>query len=218
MCTIKLDLGGEQAVLLAEKALWLPNLKSLVLADVHWGKIDHFRRAGLSVPTYGNHKNTETLIALINQFRPQRLIFLGDLFHSIYNDGWEAFGQVRKAFDFCSFELVIGNHDILSDLQYERHQIQLHPSSLQLNNLILTHEPLETIPDGLYNLAGHIHPGAHLRGTGKQSVTLPCFHLKQNQGILPAFGAFTGLASVKPKIGDKIFVIAEAKVIAMNES
>jgi len=214
----ELNFGGEQVLLLPEKALWLPGLKSLVIADVHWGKIDHFRKAGIPVPVKGNDKNAETLILIINQFKPQRVIFLGDLFHSVYNDGWETFGQIRNAFVHCSFELVIGNHDILSNRQYERHKIQLHEENLRLNDLLLTHEPLEEIPEGVFNIAGHVHPGAHLRGTAKQSVILPCFYFKSNQCILPAFGAFTGLATVQPNRGDKIFVVANKNVIGTNES
>jgi metallophosphoesterase superfamily enzyme len=109
MQTYKLNFLEEQAELLSDKALWLPKLKSLVVADVHWGKIDHFRKAGIPVPLKGNDKNAEKLVALITLFKPERVIFLGDLFHSVYNDGWETFGQIRKAFIHCAFELVIGN-------------------------------------------------------------------------------------------------------------
>jgi len=216
MNTLRLKFKGEPVTLLPEKALWLTELKTLVIADVHWGKIDHFRKAGIPVPLKGNDRNIELLISLINRYKPKRLIFLGDLFHSRYNGEWETLGQVKRAFAHCSFELIIGNHDILSERQYERHKILLHPERLQLNDLWLTHEPLKEIPNGLFNLAGHIHPGAHLVGAGKQSITLPCFHLKENQCILPAFGSFTGLARVKPKPGEKVFVVADEKVIAMN--
>ena len=218
MRSVKLKLMDVPTELLPEKALWLPSLKMLVLADVHWGKIDHFRKAGIPVPIKGNDKNVETLIYLINHYKPDRLIFLGDLFHSHYNEEWETFGQVRKAFRQCSFELVIGNHDILSNRQYQRHEIELHTQSLEIESLQFTHEPQEIIPEGKFNLAGHIHPGAHLIGMGKQSVTLPCFQIKENQCILPAFGSFTGLARVRPKHGEKIFVVTNKKVIAMNES
>jgi DNA ligase-associated metallophosphoesterase len=218
MSSCHTNFHDERVVLLPEKALWLPTQKLLVIADVHWGKIDHFRKAGIPVPLKGNDKNAETLIALMNLLKPKRVIFLGDLFHSVYNDGWESFGQVRKAFVHCSFELVVGNHDILSKRQYERHKIILHEESFQLNSLLFTHEPLEEIPGGVYNIAGHIHPGARLQGAGRQSVALPCYYIKSDQCILPAFGAFTGLALVKPKLGDKIFVVASGKVIATNES
>ncbi len=217
MDSLTLILCGMNAVLLSEKALWLPDVEALVIADAHWGKIDHFRKAGIPVPAKGNDKNAATLITTINSYKPKRVIFLGDLFHSVYNDEWEVFGQVRKAFANCSFELVIGNHDILSERQYERHGIQLHRAGLQLKNLLLTHEPLQKIHSNWFNIAGHIHPGVHLRGTGKQSVMLPCFYVKSNQCILPAFGAFTGLAAVRPKLGEKIFVVAAGRVMAVNE-
>src|SRR5271154_2151947 len=118
MNTLRLIFKGEPAVLLPEKALWLTELKTLVIADVHWGKIDHFRKAGIPVPVKGNDRNIELLISLINRYKPKRLIFLGDLFHSGYNGEWETLGQVKRAFIHCSFELIIGNHDILSERQY----------------------------------------------------------------------------------------------------
>ncbi|HNU41619.1 MAG TPA: phosphoesterase, partial [Cyclobacteriaceae bacterium] len=69
-------------------------------------------------------------------------------------------------------------------------------------------------PEGVYNLSGHIHPAVRLKGTGRQSVMLPCFYFGKQQGILPAFGSFTGMARIVPKKEDRIFVIAENKVIA----
>ena len=43
---------------------------------------------------------------------------------------------------------------------------------------------------------------------GKQSTV--------HQGILPAFGSFTGLAKVSPKKDERIFVIADDKIIAYS--
>jgi metallophosphoesterase superfamily enzyme len=103
----------------------------------------------------------------------------------------------------------------MSDLQYERHQVKVYPS-LMVENLLLTHEPLEIVPDGQYNLAGHIHPGARLVGGGKQALTLPCFYFGKRQGILPAFGSFTGLYRVRIKKDDKVYVIADKKVIDVS--
>jgi metallophosphoesterase superfamily enzyme len=40
---------------------------------------------------------------------------------------------------------------------------------------LLTHEPLETIPQGVYNLSGHIHPAVQLRGTGSAVSNLAVF-------------------------------------------
>ncbi|MCW5910673.1 MAG: ligase-associated DNA damage response endonuclease PdeM [Cyclobacteriaceae bacterium] len=211
---MEVEILNEVIELMPQKALWLKGRKMVLMADLHFGKINHFRKSGIPVPPQVNDKNTETLISILQATQPERVLFLGDLFHSHYNEEWEVLGQVRRHFVSCSFELVLGNHDILSALQYERNNLQVHVGEYRLGNFLLTHEPLEDIPEGMYNLSGHIHPAVQLRGTGRQSVTLPCFYFGKQQGILPAFGSFTGTARIKPKKDDRIFVIAENKVIA----
>lgn len=211
---MEIELLGEKVKLMPKKALWFKKHKTVLMADLHFGKINHFRKAGIAVPARANDKNAENLISVLQETKPERLIFLGDLFHSHYNEDWEVLGQIRKHFVNCSFELVLGNHDILSEVQYERHNMKFYLNELQFENLILTHEPMEEIPENKYNLCGHLHPGVNLRGAGKQSITLPCFYFGKQQAILPAFGSFTGLARVVPKKDDRIYVIAENKIIA----
>lgn len=209
---MKIEVSGEELHLLAHKAIWLPQHKTVLISDLHFGKINHFRKSGIPVPPKANEKNTESLIDILNLYKPDKTIFLGDLFHSHYNDEWEVTGQIIRHFSSCRFELVRGNHDIMSQRQYERHKIEVHESSLSIGNLLLTHEPMEEIPAGTYNLAGHLHPGVRLVGKARQSMTLPCFFFGQQQGILPAFGSFTGLARITPKKEDRIFVIVEHRV------
>ncbi len=204
--------------MLPEKALTLMSHKILVLADLHFGKINHFRKSGIPVPSKANDQNSEFLIDLLNRVKPERVIFLGDLFHSHYNEEWEVVGQVLHHFSSCQFELVKGNHDIMSNLQYERHKIFVHEGALKIGPFVFTHEPLETTEDEYYNMAGHIHPGVHLLGKGRQSLTLPCFYFGKGQGIMPAFGSFTGLAKIAPKKDDQIFVIADGKILKIDQS
>lgn len=80
---------------------------------------------------------------------------------------------------------------------------------------IFSHIPLEEPGEG-FNLAGHIHPGVRLRGMGRQQVTLPCFYFGEGQGLLPAFGAFTGLGLIHPKNTDAVYVITENEVIPVG--
>lgn len=206
-------MGGELITLLPEKVLYIPKHKMVLVADLHFGKVNHFRKSGIAVPPKANDKNADTLINVINATKPDRVIFLGDLFHSHYNEEWETVGQILKHFSACSFELVLGNHDILSLQQYQRHSIKVFESQMIVGQWLLTHEPLETIPENFYNLAGHIHPGARLTGSGRQSIILPCYYFGKQQGILPAFGSFTGLATIHPKKNENVFVIAEGRVM-----
>lgn len=209
----KVQLRNHVLNLLPSKSVSLEKERILLIADLHLGKTNHFRRSGVAVPQKTNEENLSRLIQVIQQQKPQRVIFMGDLFHSHYNHEWEVFGQTLSSFPDISFELVMGNHDIMSEYQYIKHQMQIHPEPITIGDLILSHEPLEEIPDNLYNLAGHIHPGVVLRGKGRQGVKLPCFLFGAKQGLLPAFGAFTGLAKQQPKKSDQVFVVVENQVL-----
>ena len=209
------DIAGCRIKLLSEKALFFKKSKSLVIADLHFGKINHFRRSGIPVPAKGNKSNSERLIDLLNQTKPERTIFLGDLFHSHYNEEWEVLGQILKHFSQCSFELVLGNHDILSNLQYNRNNIDV-VKKLEEGSIVLTHEPLKRIKNGSYNLSGHLHPGVRLSGKGRQSMTLPCFYFGEKMGLLPAFGSFTGFKRIVPKKNDRIFVVTDKKIVEVS--
>jgi uncharacterized protein len=212
-----LELLASGIRLLAEKALFFERRKTLVVADLHFGKINHFRQAGLPVPSVANKRNAETLIDILNQWKPVRTIFLGDLFHSHYNEEWEVVGQIVYNFTACQFTLIRGNHDIMSEQQYARKGIKVIDRE-SIDGWILTHEPMnrEEIPQGEMNMAGHIHPGALLQGKGRQAITLPCFWLSSNQLILPAFGSFTGLAQIRPAENDGVFVILENKILEVS--
>lgn len=215
MLDMKFELLSESIHLLPQKALFFPTWKTLILADLHLGKINHFRKSGIPVPDAANDNNTLRLIESMEQTRPDRVIFLGDLFHSHYNYEWEVMGQIRQHFRHVAFDLVLGNHDILSEQQYSRHQMNVL-DSIHLGPFLLTHEPMSESEGGVYNIAGHIHPGVRLMGTARQSITLPCFYFGKNQALLPAFGSFTGLAKIYPKKDDRIFAIAENKIMELT--
>jgi DNA ligase-associated metallophosphoesterase len=210
---MKVKVFGEEFDLLWQKAMSWKRKNMLLLADVHLGKVNHFRKAGIPVPTRANDKNWELLVDLVDQTKPERVVFLGDLFHSHYNEEWESLRQFVQHFRQVSFELVIGNHDILSAHQYVRNRIQVHRDTLTLDQLVFTHHPQECISESSYNICGHIHPGVQLSGKGKQAVTLPCFYFGERQGYLPAFGMFTGFVRIQPTRKDRLFVIAEEQVL-----
>jgi DNA ligase-associated metallophosphoesterase len=198
-----------------EKILFLPDKKILLIADLHFGKINHFRKSGIAVPMQANMKNASLLIDAIDLLKPDRVIFLGDLFHSSYNQEWETVAQITHHFSACSFELVIGNHDILSLEKYGQNLLKVS-HEVAIGSFILTHEPLQDVPNGMYNIAGHIHPGVRLKGGAGQSLMLPCFYFRGNQAILPAFGSFTGMAKINPQKGERVFAITKNNVIDVS--
>lgn len=207
------EIKGEKLFLLPEKAIYWATKKMLLIADLHLGKSAHFRKNGIAVPNQAEQKNWLLLHKLFKEYEPERVCFLGDLFHSTHNKEWEVFGELIESYPNIDFELVQGNHDILLPELYEKLGFKVHPSLLE-EPFLLTHEPLEE--EGLYyNLAGHIHPGVQLNGKGNQRHRTACFYFGKNGGILPAFGSFTGLYNIKPKKADQVFVVANETVIAL---
>jgi DNA ligase-associated metallophosphoesterase len=212
---MEIEIHGEVLGMFPQKALFWKKHRILFMADLHLGKINHFRKSGIAVPSKANDHNLEVFMEVVGLTKPTRIICLGDLFHSHYNPEWEVFGEVIRHYSNISFELVLGNHDIMSERQYERKNIKVY-DELTIDNFLFTHHPLDNIPENLYNMSGHIHPGVHLRGKGRQSVTLPCFYFGERQAFLPAFGKFTGLAMIAPKKDDRIYVVADNKILSVS--
>jgi DNA ligase-associated metallophosphoesterase len=210
-------LAGNEVVLLAEKALWVPSQKCLVVADLHIGKIEHFRAAGIAVPSQANMHTLLKLATLITHFRPEKVVFLGDLFHSVRNQSYDDLQTFLSDAENIEFILVMGNHDIMSESAYQMLGLTVVDDYF-LDNLWLTHEPQTIYKPDFYNLAGHIHPGVRLKGKGKQGLTLPCFYFHEYYGVLPAFGYFTGKAILKMDKKSTIFAIADDKIIHIPNS
>ncbi len=199
-------------LLLPEKAIYWKDKGMLILADVHLGKAGHFRKSGIPISDLVHSKDIYTIEKLINEFQPREVVFLGDLFHSDHNQGWEIFRRWIRSKDPLQFRLVLGNHDVLEAPAYHIKNLEVI-EVLDCAPFSLTHIPEET---SYYNLAGHIHPAVKLRGKGRQSLRLPCFYFGPQNGILPAFGNFTGTARISITKEDELFVIADHKVVKVS--
>lgn len=204
-------------VLLCQKAIYWEEEKTLIAADVHLGKGGHFRKAGIAVPRDLAQDDLAVLSDLIHEHRPEKIIFLGDLFHSDINTDWDWFALWREQFPRLEIILIRGNHDIIHDKHYLALNVTLH-HELKVGPFMMLHHPLPPVKlaqtDG-YVLCGHIHPGVNLRGRGRQSITLPCFAFADKQAILPSFGKFTGRVAIQHQETDRVFGVLPDKVLAL---
>ncbi len=206
-----LDINNNILELLPQKAIYWHDTQTLIIADLHLGKASHFRKHGLPIPMESGTDDLVQLDALLSAYRPKRLLILGDLFHSDYNQEWEYFGALRRKYANITFQLVRGNHDILQELHYEKYDIELFKKTLSEKNFIFAHD-FVTLQEQEFSITGHIHPGFVLHGKGRQSITLPCFYKKKNTLIMPAFGRLTGLAHMPHTDDAEIFVMTEEEV------
>lgn len=184
----------------------------LLISDVHFGKVSHFRKHGIAIPHDAISENFSRLEILLADFQPKTIIFLGDLFHSTKNSEWDLFANWTKSVS-PKIILVKGNHDIIDELLFEKLNIEVIPE-LIIDEFILTHHPLEN--NTLFNFCGHIHPGIKLRAKAKQSLNISCFFQKPKQMILPAFGEFTGNFYLKPTKEDLVYALTPEKVVEVS--
>ncbi len=209
---LPIEVEEQHFLLHPHKAVYWQETSTLIITDLHLGKIQHFRKAGIYVPSYAANDNFERLSSLLLEFAPDNLLILGDLFHSDYNADWKTFSEVRQTFPEVSFLLVPGNHDILDARIIKDNDITMHRDDLYWEPFVFSHFPTESAKDSCYRICGHLHPGVQLVGESKQSLTLPCFYFGRTQGVLPAFGTFTGISKLRPEAGDQVVVISDEQL------
>ena len=207
---------GERLQLLPEKAMYWPAQATLFVADFHLGKAAAFRSAGIPIPSGTTTDNVERLSACVAATGARRIVFLGDFLHAKASKAVRTeatFGAWRDSYPELELVLVRGNHDVSAGDPCEAWRIACIDEGAMLGPFVAAHHPTP-LRRG-YVLAGHIHPAVHLSDAGG-SFRLPCFWFGKRVGVLPAFGAFTGTATIQPARGDQIFVIADDEVIPLK--
>ena len=209
--------AGETLVLLSERAAYWPRGRMLLVADPHFGKAAAFRSAAVPVPRGTTHDALGRLDSMIEQLEPARVVFLGDFLHARESRApatLDAIARWRGQYASIDMILVRGNHDRRAGDPPRELAIECVDAPMHEAPFALTHHPRAI--DGAYVLAGHIHPGARLAGSGGDRARLPCFWFGTSLGVLPAFGDFTGLADVDPAPSDQVWVIAGDQVMRVG--
>lgn len=207
---------GESLWLLPEKALYWPDRKALLVADVHIGKAASYRALHQPVPRGTTQATLARLDLLLNHYDCRRLIVLGDFLHArtarapatlARLDAWRAQHPQLEVI------LVRGNHDRHAGDPPQELGIKVVDEPFEMGPFALQHEPGPH--DTLAVIAGHIHPACVLRGRGRQRLRLPCFVFNAQVSLLPAFGEFTGGWTLEPEAGTRLFVTGDEQVWAL---
>lgn len=212
---MKIEIQGHTFVLHAHKAVYWVEKKTLLIGDLHLGKVSHFRKEGFAIPVEAINTNFVKLDELLNEFDVERIIFLGDLFHSAYNTEWELFSFWRHSHAHINMLIVLGNHDILPAFLFEESNVRVFVEEYTEEDFVFAHHPSETSRNA-FLFAGHIHPVFTLRGKGRQSLRVPCFLQDTHQMILPCFGVFTGGYEINRMPHEFIYVISGKEVLRVG--
>jgi uncharacterized protein len=208
--SVVIELLGQSLQLRPDRSLFWADARALLVADPHFGKADTFRASGVPVPG-GADKPLARLAAALDDTGAERLVILGDFWHARAGRTDELIDQLaawKAERASLVIELVRGNHDVagLPPDGWGAWHAELHDPPF-----VYAHFPKPS-PAG-YTLAGHLHPGVLLFGTGKQRLKLPAFRFGDRVGVLPAFGSFTGLAADVLRPGERVFAVADDRVV-----
>lgn len=211
---VSIEVAEETLWLLPERAAFWPARGMLFVADAHIGKAAAFRSAGIAIPAGTTASDLDCLSRLIEQLGARRIAFLGDLLHSRQGRQprtLESFHAWRERHAEIEMLLIRGNHDRRAGDPPAEWGIVCTDPPLVVGAFALCHDPQPVA--GHYSLAGHVHPAVCMTGRGRERTRLPCFLLRADYAILPAFGGLTGMFTVTPEIGDRVYVVAGDTVV-----
>lgn len=214
-----ITLAGERLHLLPDRAVWWAATRTLFVADLHLGKGAHFRARGLPVPHGTTGDTLGRLTALLQRLPVRELLVLGDFVHAaeaLAAPRLPALQAWRAAHADLQVTLVTGNHDRPVTHWPAELGLQLarEPHALAPSALLAAHHPQPVAGHAV--LAGHLHPAVTLEGPGRDRLRLPCFAVRDDLLVLPAFGAFTGTSTRAVPAGATTYAVTPDRVRAIR--
>ena len=190
---LRIPLGGLEFVPDLSGALYIPELRTLLVADLHLEKASNMARRGVHLPPYDTRVSLALLEAAIAGCGAERVIFLGDSFHD--DDAASRIDaadltQLQSITSRIDTVWITGNHDPNPPKEAGGRIV----SEVRLGDIILRHEP-SSLSEGLFEIAGHLHPAAAVSQRGRR-IRCKCFIANKQRLIMPAFGSFTGSLSI----------------------
>lgn len=196
----------------ARRALFIESLRALVVADIHWGFAASHRVAGNLLPMWGDQEIADTLSALISDYSPKEMIWLGDCLHAV--------GGCRGAEDYLSriehtrlsITVLAGNHDrrwkVPTARLLQRDRYFFHHGD---------HRPPELAP-GMIEVLGHFHPAVGLYDGAGTRLRLPGLVVSSTRIILPAFSPWAAGVPWNQKLqdGEMLWAVAPSRIFAVR--
>ena len=197
---VTLEAGGQTLWLLPERALFLPESDTLLVADAHVG---------------AGGESLAVLSELVRRLEVTRVIFLGDFLHDARAEpaALAAVLRWRERHGALELTLVRSRLDPRIVDPPAVLDIQAFDEPLMHRGFALCHRPQPI--EGAFVLAGHVYPCVSIGGRAHDWQRLPCYWFSQRFGVLPAFGTFTGMQAIRPGKGERVFAASADRVFEL---
>lgn len=196
-------------IALPQGALYWPERRALLVADLHLEKASWYARFGQMLPPYDSQATLADLAALVAATGAREVWCLGDSFHDAAGCDRlppRAQEMLRALTGDVAWTWITGNHD--AHLPDRCGGVVM--GEAVVDGVVLRHEAARD--DRRPEISGHFHPKLRIRHRGRQ-VARRCFVASATKLILPAFGALTGgLDAAHPEILRAVGTDAQALV------
>ena len=188
MTSANLTFAGVDFRMTVSGALYAPKANTLIVADLHLEKGSSFARRGKLLPPYDSQSTIAALTEVIERFRPNRVVCLGDSFHDRYArrrmmpEVCSTLTTLARRYDWI---WVNGNHDPEAAPSLGGRTV----GEFHRFGLVFRHQARRDSEPG--EVSGHFHPKASLIVRGRR-LSARCFVSDGQRLIVPAFGAYTG--------------------------
>lgn len=202
---------------LPERAAFLPAARALVVADLHVGKSESYRRFGVPAPEGIDEELLVRLSRAAMRAGAKVIVVVGDLTHSADGIGEAELARFAEFRERCALpiRLVEGNHDRGVRTLPPEWCVDRVGEAFELAGVRFRHEPVERAAvDGAWTISGHLHPVLSV-AKGTRSVEAPAFVVDRARRslVLPAFSKFARGVRLEPGPGIELFAVAEGTVV-----
>ena len=179
-------LGGLACLLDLSGALYLPDERTLVVADLHLEKGSSLARRGSMLPPYDTRATLASLAETVAHYAPAHVVALGDSFHDRHGPARlrdEDRAALAGLVAGRRWTWILGNHDPVLPDDLGGTVV----NRLEIGPLHFRHHPT----GALNEVAGHLHPVAKVVLHGRGVRTRAFLH-DGHRCVLPAFGSYAG--------------------------
>lgn len=199
----------------SRRALWFARERRLVIADLHWGYATAHRARGNLLPLWGDAEIAARLDALIADYAPAEMLWLGDIVHAA--EGASA-AEAYLARAPVPITLVGGNHDrrwarplareVRSGGYVFHHGDRLSPGTAGT--------PLPA--EAAVQVVGHFHPAVTWYDGAGTHLKLPALVVRPDLVVLPAFSPWAGGVDCTPLLtaGATVWALAPNRIFAVG--
>lgn len=201
---------AREVVLDGRLALFHRRQRWLAVADLHFGYELSQRAAGRLVPLWGMTSVEARLSELLGEYRPRRLVIVGDLVHD-RAAAKEARGLIERLSAHCQTIVLAGNHD-----RRLRSEMTLR-DSWSAGGFYFHHGHCATEMPGAIQIIGHHHPAGSVTDGAGLRLKLPAFVQQGNCWIMPAFSPWAAGARWSADEASRIWLCTPKRILQLPQ-